>query len=181
MDERDPDAAPDPAPESGAAPDAPSDRSPVARDRSRADRTLLVILAAVAALVAVALVVVFTRGEPEQLDEATPEGVVQRYTAAVIAGDEGEAMGYLVPDVAEDCIRIETAPSDRMRVTLASTTERDDSADVDVLISWSYDEGPLGGSGVEEEGTFDLVRTDDGWRIETAPWPLTICEPGAWR
>jgi hypothetical protein len=147
----------------------------------RPDRTLLVVLAVIAALVIVALIVVFGRGEPEPLDESTPEGVVQRYTAAVIAGDEAEATGYLVPGIADDCVRIETAPVDRMRITLVSTTERDDSADVEVLISWSYDEGPFGGSGVEERGTFDLVRVDDGWRIESAPWPLTICDPGMWR
>lgn len=147
----------------------------------RPDRTLLVILAVIAGLVIVALVVVFSRGEPEQLDESTPEGVVQRYSAAVIDGDEAEATGYLVPEAAEDCIRLETAPVDRMRVTLVSTTERDDTADVDVLISWSYDDGPLGGSGIEERGVFDLVLADDGWRIERAPWPLTICDPGMGR
>lgn len=147
----------------------------------RPDRTLLVILAVIAGLVIVALIVVFSRGEPAQLDESTPEGVVQRYTAAVIDGDEAEATGYLVPEVAEDCMRIETAPVDRMRVTLVSTTERDDSADVEVLISWSYDDSPLGGSGIEEQGVFDLVQGDDGWRIERAPWPLTICDPGMWK
>jgi hypothetical protein len=148
---------------------------------ARPDRTLLVILGVIAVLVIVALVVVFTRGEPAPLDESTPEGVVQRYSAAVIEGDESEAKGYLDPDLADDCIPIETAPADRMRITLVSTTERDDTADVEVLITWSYDEGPFGGSGVEERGTFDLVRTDDGWRIESAPWPLTICDPGMWK
>ncbi|MGR0218510.1 hypothetical protein [Agromyces sp. ZXT2-6] len=148
---------------------------------ARPDRTLLVILAVIAALVIVALIVVFSRGEPDQLDESTPEGVVQRYSAAVIAGDEAEATGYLVPELAEDCIRIEAAPVDRMRITLVSTTERDETADVEVLISWSYDAAPLGGSDIEERGVFDLVRSDDGWRIERAPWPLTICDPGMWR
>jgi hypothetical protein len=135
----------------------------------------------IAGLVIIALVVVFSRGEPEQLDESTPEGVVQRYAAAVIDGDEETAKGYLVSDLADDCVPIETAPADRMRITLVDTTEREDSADVEVLITWSYDESPLGGSGVEERGTFDLVKADDGWRIENAPWPLTICDPGMWR
>lgn len=147
----------------------------------RPDRTLLIILAVIAGLVIVALIVVFSRGEPEQLDESAPEGVVQRYAAAVIDGDESEAKRYLEPDLAEDCVPIETVPVDRMRVTLVKTTEREGSADVDVLITWSYDEGPFGGSGIEERGTFDLVDTDDGWRIESAPWPLTICDPGMWK
>ena len=147
----------------------------------RPDRTLFVILAVIAGLVVVALIVVFTRGEPEQLDESTPEGVVQRYSAAVIGGDEAAAVEYLVPELADDCVRIETAPVDGMRVTLVSTEERDDSADVEVLIAWSYDDGPFGSGGVEEEGVFDLVRAGGDWRIESAPWPLTICEPGMWK
>jgi hypothetical protein len=140
-----------------------------------------VILAVVVGLVVIALVVVFSRGEPASLDESTPEGVVQRYSAAVIDGDEAEAKRYLESDLADDCVPLETAPVDRMRVTLVTTTERNDTADVEVLISWSYDEGPFGGSGVEEAGTFDLIRVDDGWRIENAPWPLTICDPGMWK
>lgn len=171
MDE--PDSQPAPAP-------AASDAEPV-RAEPRRDRTLFVILAVIAALVIVALIVVFSRGEPAPLDPSTPEGVVQAYSAAVIDGDEAEAKGHLVPEIGDDCVRIETAPVDGMRVTLVSTTERNDTADVEVLISWSYEEGPLGGSGVEERGGFDLVRDGDGWLIESAPWPLTICDPGMWK
>lgn len=172
-----PEPAPDPAPDPAPATEPAAEAAPARRP----DRTLLVILGVIAALVVVALVVVFSRGEPARLDESTPEGVVQAYAAAVIDGDEDEAIRHLVPEVADDCVPIDGAPTDRMRVTLVSTTERDDSADVEVLISWSYDEGPFGGSGVEERGDFDLVQADDGWRIETAPWPLTICDPGMWR
>jgi hypothetical protein len=166
-----------PAPGAHPAPAAPSAPEP----STRPDRTLLVILAVIIGLVVVALIVVFSRGEPQSLDESTPEGVVQRYATAVIDGDESAAKGYLEPELADDCIPLETAPTDRMRVTLVTTTERNDTADVEVLIAWSYDEGPLGGSGIEEAGTFDLVKTGDGWRIENAPWPLTICDPGMWK
>ncbi|GAA1762951.1 hypothetical protein [Agromyces humatus] len=143
------------------------------------DRTLIVILAVIGALVAIALIVVFTRGEPAQLDESTPEGVVQRYTAAVIAGDEEAARGYLVPELADSCERIEPGPVQDMRVTLESTTEREDSADVRVLIAFSYDGGLFGSSGYEEQGTFDLVADGGGWLIESTPWPLTICAEAA--
>ncbi|MEC5150850.1 hypothetical protein [Cryobacterium sp. GrIS_2_6] len=44
----------------------------------RPDRTLIAVLSVIAVLVIVALVVVFSRGAPEQLDQATPAGVVQR-------------------------------------------------------------------------------------------------------
>ena len=143
------------------------------------DRTLLVILGVIAALVVAALVVVFTRGEPEALDESTPEGVVQRYSAAVIDGDELAAREYLVPELADDCRPVDNGPVDGIRVTLVSTTERDESADVDVLVITSFDGGPFGSSEYEEEGTFDLVAADGGWQIESAPWRLTVCDPTA--
>ncbi|WP_430647154.1 hypothetical protein [Agromyces sp. GXS1127] len=147
--------------------------------RPRPDRTLIVILAVLGVLVVVALIAVFTRGEPEPLDEGTPEGVVQQYSAAVIDGDEETAMEYLVPEVAEECVRIPLGEPDGMRVTLVETTERDDTADVDVLIVTTYGGGPFGSNEYEERGTFDLVRVDGEWRIETAPWPLAICDPTA--
>ena len=144
---------------------------------ARPDRTLIVILSVIGALVVIALIVVFTRGEPELLDESTPEGVVQRYSAAVIEGDEASAREYLVPELADECERIEPGPVDRMRVSLVSTTERDDTDDVDVLITISYEGGLFGSSDYEEESSFDLVRVDDAWLIETTPWQLTVCTP----
>lgn len=144
---------------------------------AKPDRTLIVILSVIGALVVIALIVVFTRGEPELLDESTPEGVVQRYSAAVIEGDEASAREYLVPELADECERIEPGPVDRMRVSLVSTTERDDTADVDVLITISYEGGLFGSSDYEEESSFDLVRVDDAWLIETTPWQLTVCTP----
>ncbi|GGI46488.1 hypothetical protein BCL57_001210 [Agromyces flavus] len=153
------------------------DASP-ARPPARPDRTLLIIVGVIAALVIIALVVVFTRGEPQSLDESTPEGVVQRYSAAVIDGDEETAKEYLVDELAEGCVRLEGPPVDGMRVTLVETEERDESADVRVLMAISYGGGgPLGPDESQEEGEFDLVREGDEWRIETAPWPLTICQP----
>ena len=163
---------PEPAPP-GAAP---------AAERHRPDRTLLAILAAIAVLVIVALVVVFTRGEPAPLDEATPAGVVQRYSAAVIAGDEAAAAGYLSEASKAGCVKeLPRNGTDSLRVTLVSTTERAESADVRVLITISQDGGPFGSSEYQMEDTFDLVKTGDRWLIERAPWQLTVCQPTAVR
>jgi len=144
---------------------------------SKPNRTLIVILSVIGVLVVVALVVVFTRGTPAPLDESTPEGVVQRYAAAVIAGDEAAALEYLVPELRDDCQRIEPGPVQDMRVTLLSSTERDDTADVRVLITTTYDGGPFSSSTYEEEGEFDLVADGESWLIESTPWPLTVCDP----
>lgn len=144
---------------------------------AKPDRTLIVILGVIGALVIVALIVVFTAGEPEPLDESTPEGVVQRYSTAVIEGDEDAALEYLVPELGDPCERTGIGPVDDVRVTLVSTTERDDTADVNVLIVTSYDGGVFGSSEYEEEAVFDLVAADGGWLIESAPWSLAICAP----
>src|SRR5688572_18880506 len=101
---------------------------------TKPDRTLIVILGVIGALVIVALIVVFTRGDAAPLDESTPEGVVQRYSAAVIEGDEEGAIGYLVPELGDPCRRMGLTDIDGLSVTHVSTTERDDSADVRVLL-----------------------------------------------
>ena len=61
----------------------------------RPDRILISVLSVIACLVLAALAAVFFRGQPEPLDEGTPAGVVQRYAAAVLDGDETTAAGYL--------------------------------------------------------------------------------------
>ncbi|GAB3133602.1 hypothetical protein [Marisediminicola antarctica] len=154
---------------SGAAPHADDPAGP------RRDRALWAIVSVIAALVIVALVVVLTRGAPELLDADTPEGVVQRYSAAVIAGDERGATEYLSPDVADDCDPFGSATTENLRVALVSTTQRDDTADVRVSITTIYENGPFGIDEQEFQDDFDLVSIDGTWLIEGAPWPLTIC------
>ncbi|TFB71406.1 hypothetical protein E3O06_13835 [Cryobacterium glaciale] len=139
------------------------------------DRTLIVILSIIAALVLVSLVVVFTRGAPETLDPSTPEGVVQAYSAAVIDGDEAAAAAFLTTDASVGCGPVEHGPTNNLRVVLVSTTVRPTSADVVVSLVTSYDDGPFGASEYEFEGNFDLVRVDGAWLIATAPWELSIC------
>lgn len=144
----------------------------------RPDRTLLVVMIAVAALVVVALIVVFTRGGAVPIDEATPAGVVQRYTEAVIDGDEQVARSYLTEDVRADCERIETGAFDDVRVTLVATTEREGTADVHVSIVTTSG-GLFGPSEYREDANFGLVREGSDWLIETTPWQFTICMQAA--
>ena len=54
----------------------------------------------------IALIAVFARGGAAPRDAAdTPEGVVQRYSQAVIDGDAQTALTYVVPEVADACVR----------------------------------------------------------------------------
>lgn len=145
----------------------------------RRDRTFWVVLVAVAALVVIALVVVFTRGAAAPLDEATPAGVVQRYTEAVIAGDDNAARERLIEEVRNDCERIGENALDDLRVTLVSTTERGDDAQVEVSIASPGGGGLFGPTEYREDASFDLVREGADWVIETAPWQLAICMQSA--
>jgi hypothetical protein len=143
--------------------------------RTAPDRTLVVIVSIIAALVIVSLVVVFTRGAPELLDPATPAGTVQAYASLVIEGDERGAAEYLTETVLDECDHFGRGTSNDIRVTLLSTEERDDSADVRVAIIESYGSGPFGASEWETEDVFDLVKVDGEWRIAVAPWQLMVC------
>ena len=139
------------------------------------NRILVIIGAFIAVLVVAALAVVLSRGEPVLLDESTPQGVVQRYSAAVIEGDEPAAAAYLTERTRTQCVEFQGASSGSLRVTLVSTTERASSADVRVLIVTSNGSGPFGNSEYETEDVFDLVKSDGKWLIDSAPWQLRAC------
>ncbi|HNP16709.1 MAG: hypothetical protein KF739_00500 [Cryobacterium sp.] len=139
------------------------------------DRTLLVIVSVIAAVVVLALIVVFTRGAPAALDPSTPQGVVQSYSQAVIAGDRTTAMDLLTATVREKCDRADPYPTTSQRVTLVSTTVTGHNAVVQVSISSNSGGGPFGGSEYQSEGRFTLVSEGGSWRIDSAPWEFTIC------
>ncbi len=140
------------------------------------DRSVIVILAVIAAVVVASLLVVFTRGEPPLRDSSTPEGVVQRFALAVIAGDDEAAAEYLSTDAIDNCDEYARENVRDSRVSLISTTEREDTADVRVSIITVYQGDPFGSeSGYEDN--FDLVKVDGDWLIEFAPWPFSICPP----
>jgi hypothetical protein len=147
----------------------------------RPDRTLITVLAIIAGLVAVALAVVFFRGQPEPLPDSTPAGVVQRYAAAVLDGDEAATRRYSTdgrygtgqPD--GPCTRMERPAAGALRVTLVSTVEHADTAEVHVVLATSNGGGPFGNSEYETEAVFNLERVNGNWLVATAPWQFTIC------
>jgi hypothetical protein len=138
-------------------------------------RVLIILLAAIGAVVVASLLAVFLRGEPAPLDPSTPEGVVQTYTNAVIDGDLDTAQELLVPEIADDCLRV-PGGTDDYRVTLLESDENGDSARVRVLIVTTYDSGGLGGDSYESEDVFLLSRIGGDWLLETVPWQFAVCE-----
>ncbi|MEO6941573.1 MAG: hypothetical protein ABI238_00925 [Terrimesophilobacter sp.] len=142
----------------------------------RPDRTLVVILSIITAVAVLALVVVFTRGAPAQLDPSTPEGVVQSYSNAVISGDRVAAMTLLTSDIRNSCQRADPSTMSSLRLTLVSTKINGDNATVRVSVSMNPGSGTFGGSAYETDEAFTLVReSGSNWKIETTPWELVIC------
>lgn len=143
---------------------------------AKPDRALVIVLVVIAALVLVALAAILVRGGPEELDPTSPEGVVQRYSAAVIAGDEPAAMALLSDRLVTDCEKMPFYPADGIRVTLLSTAERGESASVSVLIRISYGSSPFGSGETESRQAFQLVNEQGLWKIDVTPYELTVCD-----
>jgi hypothetical protein len=145
-------------------------------DTDRRSRiTLIALIGGVVLVVVIALIAVFAGGDPAPLDSGTPEGVVQRYSQAVVDGDTQAALTYVVPEVADACVRRSVSDEDT-RITVLETTERADTAHVRVLIVTVYGTGPLGADEYEAESSFDLVKVDGDWLVEAAPWRLAVCD-----
>jgi hypothetical protein len=156
-----------------------TDSNPPTTSSRRVDRTLLAVIAVIVVLVVVALVVVFSRGPAAPLDTASPEGTVQQYTKAIVAGDEQAASAFLSDEWLSQCdVNQGYQTSNSVRVTLVSTTERPDSADVHVLITTTYQGDMLGSGSSSYEDVFDLVKIDHRWKINTVPWDLAVCPSG---
>lgn len=147
--------------------------------RGKPDRILIAILSAIALLVIVALAVVFTRGAPQPLDESTPQGVVQRYSTAVIDGDTAAATSHLTPSAKSRCTGFRDGGPLPTRVVLISATERDNTALVKVSVVNSNSGGPFGPSEYEMEDRFSLVKTDGTWLIDQVPYQFLVCTGSA--
>ncbi len=140
----------------------------------RPDRTLIGILAVIVALVLIAVVVVLTKGGPTKFDPASPEGVVQAYTNAVLGGDSSTALGLLSSAIRENCERNDPTPARGFSMTIDSTNI--DGNRAVMRISTEQGTGGLyGGPGYTTDDKFILVKEGGAWRIETAPWELMMC------
>lgn len=139
----------------------------------RPDRTLIAILSIIGAIVVIALVVVFTRGGPADVDPATPEGVVQSYSRAMVDSDYTAARALLASRLLDDCDRAEPSTVQGLRMTVISSKADGDRAVV--RVSMERGSGEFGGSGYTSEEVFIMVSESGQWKIETVPWDLTLC------
>ncbi|PQZ92987.1 hypothetical protein CQ018_11055 [Arthrobacter sp. MYb227] len=140
------------------------------------NRTPLIILGITVLLVLTALVLVLVRGAVATPDPRSPEGVVQSYLTAALAGDQKQATALLTPQTSKDCPVGNVINPESMRVVLVSSITAGNTATVEVSITNTSASSPLdlGNSGYTD--TFTLVKQQDSWSIKTLPWSLLACE-----
>lgn len=144
----------------------------------RPDRTLLVLLAIVAAVVVIALAVVLSRGEPPRLDASTPSGTVQRYAEAVLAGDMTTAGTLMSQEALSNCDGYGSRNAENLRITLRGASESSNEAEVKVALVSTSGSGAFGVSEYTQEDRFSLIKVNDAWLVDSAPWQLSVC-PGS--
>ena len=140
--------------------------------RSSQRRLLLWSGAALAVLVVLAAVFSFV-GDAE-LDPDTPEGVVQDYLRAVIAGDRPEARSYLAEELDGCGTRFPRYLADQAyRIEWLDTTLGEGEAWVTVSVAGS-DPGIFGGYRPETY-EYRLIPESAGWRVTHQEWPWYEC------
>ncbi len=139
------------------------------------DRTLVAILSVIAAVVVIAIVVVFTRGGPADVDPSTPEGVVQSYARAVMSGDRAAALELLTSEIRDNCDRAEPSTLEDIRMTVVSTKTSGDTGVVQVTISHGTGGGLFGDSGYTSNESFTMVLESGDWKVEYTPWEFMLC------
>ncbi len=139
-------------------------------------RLLLWSGGALAALVVLAAAFSFV-GDAE-LDPGTPEGVVQDYLRAVIAGDRPKARSYLADELEGCGTRFPRYLADQaFRIEWLDTALGPGEAWVTVSVTRS-DPGVFGGHR-SDTYEFRLIPEAGGWRVTHQEWPWFECSADA--
>ena len=151
---------------------APPQEDRAGKARSSERRLLFWSGAALGVLVVLAAAFSFV-GDSE-LDPGTPEGVVQDYVRAVIAGDRPAARSYLADELDGCGTRFPRHLADHAyRIEWLDTTLGDGEAWVTVSVDGS-DPGIFGGYRPANY-EFRLISEAGGWRITHQEWPWHEC------
>lgn len=139
------------------------------------NRVLSIFAGAVVLLAVVAALAVANR-PTNVLDPHTPEGVVQEYLKAMIAGDYAVAAELLSPlsGCGVSDLAVAYAPGSA-RVTLDHSAIDGDHAVVSVDVTEGSEDGPFGSSGFSHTEGITLQREGGAWKITGSPWLLSSC------
>lgn len=139
------------------------------------NRALVIFVGAVVALAVAAGLVVANRHTPV-LDPDTPEGIVQEYLQAVIAGDYPAAAELLSPSSGCDVSDLAAAYAPgSARIVLDRVAVDGDHAVVTVDVTEDSGDGPFGSSGYSHSERITVQREGGTWKIAGSPWLLSSC------
>ena len=139
------------------------------------NRVLSVFIGAVVLLAVVTGVVVARRAAPA-LDPHTPEGVVQQYLQAVVAGDYRVAANLISPSAGCDISDVASAYNPgTARIVLNHTAVDGDQAVVTVDVTEGSGEGPFESTGYSHTERITVARGGGVWKITGSPWLLSPC------
>lgn len=154
------------------------DRTKATRQMTSSNRLLLWMGAGLAALIIVAAVIVIVR-EPARFDPGTPEAAVQDYIDAVLDDDADAAWALLAPGIQQRCGAEDLEARYRRdgsgRIILRDTTNRGESATVEIEFNAVYLDGPFDVYESSYSERFNLRLVDGEWRISNVPWPYYWC------
>ena len=139
------------------------------------NRVLAVFVGAVVLLAVLAGVLVANRAAPN-LNKDTPEGVVQQYLKAVVAGDYPVAAGLLSPS--SGCTLSDVAAAyapESARIVLDHTAVTGDQGVVTVKVTEGSGNGPFESSGYSHTERITVQREGTVWKITGSPWLLPAC------
>lgn len=142
--------------------------------RLSSQKVLTVIVLFTILLAAVAAFLGTNRNQAEY-SVKTPEGVIQRYLAAVIDGRNDKAAQFFVANSNCDASDLDRSwISETIRVNLVESDIEGNQAFVEVAIDISSG-GPFDDYYTEDHN-FRLERESGDWKILGIPWPLYSCE-----
>jgi len=139
------------------------------------NRVLAAVVGVVVVLAVIAGVVGANRSAPT-LDPSTPQGVVQEYLKAVLAGDYPAAADLLSASSGCSLSDVSSAGvSESARIVLEDTVVTGDTAVVTVEVTEGADSGPFGDSGYTHTERITAERDGSTWTISGSPWLLYLC------
>lgn len=142
-------------------------------ERGGPDRPLIIGGVVILTVLLLAVIAIVAGGRTVELDPDSPEGVVQRYTQAVIDGDLATAEALMVDG--RDCERFEDPYIDNdLRVTLGDVRVTGDSAVVEVTVGYGGGD-PFSPYDYSDRSRFLLRESDGAWLIDETPWPFWTC------
>ena len=149
---------------------------------SPSTRWLLAMAGGVVAIVVVSVVVaVATRGDVELFPEDTPEGTVQRYLQALVAGDLSTAYEYLSVAFQDECDYrsfrdfARRREGDDRRYVLEDVETLNGEVEVSVRVTRFSADPPFGGRESSSTQRYILALEDGAWRFTGDLWRFGGC------